>query len=107
MKKHINKKLTWKYLQTVAHFLFLSTPFAENTPVIGVKLVYHIQPLHHPRTYAQQVAQVTLQQTMVTAWYLVHSHDFNNHLHTQHCTPTGKAIPLQAWGSTEGSRRLR
>ena len=83
--KHRNtqQKLTWKYLQTVAHFLFLSTPFAEDTAIIGMKLVYRIQPLHHPRTNAQQVAQVTLRQMMVTASYLEQPCDTNKHLHTQ------------------------
>jgi len=83
-RRNTQQKLTWKYLQTVAHFLFLGTPFAEDTAVIGVKLVYRIQPLHHPRTNAQQVAQVTLQQMTVTASYLEQPCDSNKHLHTQH-----------------------
>ena len=86
--RNTQQKLTWKYLQTVTHFLFLSAPFAEDAAVIGVKLVYRVQPLHLPRTNAQQVAQVTLQQMMVTVSYLERSHDINKHLHTQHCTPT-------------------
>ena len=74
----------WKYLQTVTHFLFLSTPFAEDTAIIGMKLVYRVQTLHHPRTNAQQVAQVTLQQMMVTASYLEQPCDTNKHLHIQY-----------------------
>jgi len=58
--RNTQQKLTWKYLQTVTHFLFFSTPFAEDAAVIGVKLVYRVQPLHHPRTNTQQVAQITL-----------------------------------------------
>jgi hypothetical protein len=62
-----------KYLQTISHFLFLRTPFTEDTAVIGMKLVYPIEPLHHPHTHTQKVVQVTLQQTTITAWYLEHS----------------------------------
>jgi hypothetical protein len=53
-----------------------------------VKLVCRVQPLHHPRTNTQQVAQVTLWQMMVTASFLEHSHDINKCLNTQLCTPT-------------------
>jgi hypothetical protein len=53
-----------------------------------VKLVYRVQPLHHPRTNTKQVAQVTLWQMMVTALYLECSHDINKCLHAKLCTPT-------------------